>query len=1366
MSAVATSVISAATAAAAKTINKIDSEEGKKEYNAVETVQEAFHIKKLLDYLPIIVLVLIVFISIVSSDLLKDNWHVFATLVIAFVFVSFIHYFTPSKMLELENSSIPPAFMPKLANTIDFSSLNTFYYVIGIAVLGLGIALGFTSIHVSGRSTDYDPSSGLITVGSLLLIAGFLYFLLIAFKYIPVIADKIPFVQNFTPSNIPLFILFIIAGIPLVVRGSEMKNDLGSKLKDDKFASDEYKTSIANTSADAMLGTGLFFQIAVFIAIGYCLWSLVSEGKLTDMTPIFKVTALILFFGLIILCATFFSKSLGGLGFEKSPEQKEKGSTYEDKAFLVHGIIYMIAGIVFCLILFGQAERLKVFNGTLVFLPIALFIFVLISWGFVDQEANKTVDLNVIKDDKDSVYYKRLRQEAIKEVQKNSPNTEKFDEAVDKSIEERLQKMGDQTKSPVKAVVGVSSFVSIIIIVFSIIVYYYRLLFMDSDEINDDIKKKLKADKMLSTDWDKILTEIDENKSSESKTAVRFAKWFSLIPFLSVILIILWVSVLFTRVTTSTKTSEWIASKFTGDMFPRVKELIDTFFIVIIVGLSLCAILLLPMVKEMNVGGLDSMLKFAESVQVWQFKQNDTNTTRGGWIGVLVFIAVFGFGLSWWWHYLVRIKPAEDAKSGASLPVIPENWGWAIAFVVLLAICAIPTGYHIFSNGIHKDFEKEFWVKRWLRQLLTIVYLIPWLIIVLLRAGIYGIGSLTGIREFIDKRNEEFGKLKFWEWNAGDIDLRMFPTDNTPPTPASVTSVHQNAPAAAAATASATPGASDTTAGISETKVGAIGKLIKVLLLTISFVILILAVVYYVYKIDAEFVNKGADTDTVASGGIMANLNSPTAHTIYVLIAIVAVAGGVAALREKFKTANNNQTPEKYLFDDMKTEDQQKPLRQLAFGATHIVYVILMVIVWIYDREKDDKERMSVTGMTILGIAILFFHYGLEFIDTLNPSKTIGGTESKPSVADLFKNIRFIINTVFFIILCTLAYYKQHGVMVVLILAMFIFHLTKSVVGLKILKLLWLGILFIPCLFLDMLTSSQSVVGDTTRPIWIIVAIELLLIAILYGGPYLLNYIGASASQIVAAPVSLKQKYDTNLNTQSPQIFIYHNTGIDRTPEDKAANCPVEEKVRYNYSISGWFFLNNAVSSSNTDLEIFDFGGVPRMTYNKSTTEFKLWCNTLDMSGSPLSRPTLIYNSRENYNTIIKGADKNKQDQIRMMVDNDEELDVSIPLQKWNYFVVNYNGKTMDVFMNNRLLVRSDFIMPDIAMKPITVGDTSNNKGLNGSICNFAFHKVPLTKEQMRWTYNMLKSQNPPMIGMKTIVDEAKEAGTTTIYSK
>jgi hypothetical protein len=90
----------------------------------------------------------------------------------------------------------------------------------------------------------------------------------------------------------------------------------------------------------------------------------------------------------------------------------------------------------------------------------------------------------------------------------------------------------------------------------------------------------------------------------------------------------------------------------------------------------------------------------------------------------------------------------------------------------------------------------------------------------------------------------------------------------------------------------------------------------------------------------------------------------------------------------------------------------------------------------------------------------------------------------------------------------------------------------------------------------------------------------------------------------------------------------------------------------------------------------------------------------------------------------------------------------------------------MDFFLNNKFVAKSNFIMPDIQLKPITVGDTDKNNGLNGSICNFAFHKVPLTKEQMRWTYNMLKSQNPPMIGMATVEDEIKATGSTTVYSR
>jgi hypothetical protein len=1389
----------AAVAAVAAAIRILDpnTDDGKTEKNAISLLEDSLHIKKISNYLPIIVLVVILLITFVSSELLIGNWPIFVSLILTFLYVLYIHYLSPNNFLKLQNdenatilpsppdesfnSNTPPLFTWPMPGYDDFSPTGEdvqFYVIIPIIFI-LGLGMGFGSIQASDKVSNFDLTRSMIGFGSILLIGALI------FGIYKIFGEKEPLREW-----IHYIVISFLIGVPMIVRGNEIQINMDN-VKDDPLSTKENKETFAKSSADLILGFGLFFQIAVFLAFGYLIWRNVKpedKGGSTKVGIILKIIIFIIGIPASIFLAAS-QKSKGLVGAKDLTE-------YGQKVFLVHGIIWFIALVGLIITLFGDTLQIIIHK---LLIPISVFVLIIVGYisfpitfaatNLVEPSAGDIFNKEKKTDNEfaKSGYYQQLRQEVMKDLAKKDPNIVIDEKAIKDAIQTRVDEDKKKTFAPINAMLSVVSILSVIIAFFILMCYNVRLKLAycgnipdsyeywlkesffytiminpdcnDVDTPDDDvIQKKIKEDKMTSDDWDKLL--IDH--SDKSTSFIRFAKWFSMIPFLSVILLVMWVSVLFTNVTTSPKTSDWIASKFTGDMFPRVKELIDAFFIVIIVGLLLCAILLLPIVKEMNVGGLDSILKFAQSVQVWQFNMNDSKTNKGIITGLIFFLAVFFIGLSWWWRYLDVDKSSQESKTGRDLPVVPENWGWAIAFVILLALCLIPTGYHMWA-GLHDDFENENVVKRVFRSILTTIYLVPWLFIILFRAGIYSIASLSGIQDFIVARNKELDKLKFWKWNAGEIDLRMFPTDNEPPTPASVTSVHKNAKNAM--DVDNENGATEPT-GISETKVSAIGKLIKVLLLTISFVILILAVIYYVYKIDAEFVNKGAGADTIASGGIMANLNSPTAHTIYVLIAIVAVAGVVAYIREKFKQSNNDKTPENYLFDDMKTEDEQKPLRQLAFGATHIVYVILMVIVWIYDREKDDKERMSVTGMTVLGIAILFFHYGLEFIDTLNPAKMVGGTETKPSITDLFSNVRFIINTVFFIVLCALAYYKQHGVMVVLILFMFIFHLTKSYIGLKILKLIWLGIIFIPCLFLDMLTSSQSAVGDTTRTIWIIVAIEILLIAILYGGPYLLNYIGASASQIVAAPVSLKQKYDTKLNTQSPQIFIYHNTGIDRTPEDKAANCPVEEKKRYNYSISGWFFLNNMSTPVNQHLEIFDFGGVPKMTYNSSSAELILSCNTLDISGSPKSTSTMIYNSKTNYNTIIAGKNENKKNQIRMLIDNEEELDVSIPLQKWNYFVVNYNGKTMDFFMNNRLLIRSDFIMPDIVLKPITIGYTDNNKGLNGSICNFAFHKVPLTKEQIRWTYTMLKSQNPPMIGMKTIKDEVKEAGTTTMYSK
>ena len=1327
----------------------------------------------LLNYIPVIILAIILLIGFVTWDLMTGNWPIFVSLILTFIYVAYVHYLSPKRFIAMkkdDNLTILPQAPDGRSGIFDNLGGSEIFMRYGVPLIlfvaGLGMGLG--SMYLSKIDNSYITQT-MIGIGSIMLIIGVLRGAWGIYKKLN---------SNGDDSSVYFLsvIISIAVGIPLIVRGKQIQ-DKNEEISKDASISEDTQKEITEGAADVALGTGLFFQIVGFMVAGHLIW-INSKDVLTTKTKYF--------IGLAIFVVMLILSSISLAASQKDPNiaGAKDLSTYGQKVYLVHGIIWLIAMVGLLLSIFGQSKQYD-FHNVMRFILIVIVIGV----GYITFPT--IVQTNLIKTptvgDKDfekSEYYQQLRTEVIKELQKKDPNATTGGREFNEAIETRLSEEKKKSETPTSAMLWTSVGVSIFIVGFIFWCTKERLYLVGNGEDSKtlplsitEFKDKIIDDKMTSDDWDKELGKTD------IPLKVRFAKWFSLIPFLSMILLLMWVSVLFTNVTTSAKTSDWIASKFSGDMFPRVKELIDAFFIVLIVGFVLCAIMLLPFVKEMNIGGLESILTFAESVQVWQFNKNENSKVKGVFWAIVAVIAVFVIGLSWWWDYLIK---NNDDIADNKKPALPENWGWAIAFVVLLAVWAIPTGYHL-PAGTQPDFQKENRLKRILRSILTTVYLVPWFIIVLFRLGLYSVASLSGLPDLEKKRDDTIELLKFWKWgtttNEGGKyfpDLRLFPLDDSPPKPKDVSSVPFSAadaaPDAAAAAETNAPAVS-----LNETKVNAVGTLIKTLLLTMAFVIVILVVVYYVYKIDAEFVNPGGDAASKASGGIMANLDSPTAHIIYFIITIVGIAGLVAYLREKFKTANNNKNPEDYLFDDMKTEDETKPLRQLAFGATHIIYVILMVIVWVYDRDKDDKSRMSVTGMTVLGIAILLFHYGLEFMDTMKTQepaaaatgaaaegeaekKEAAAAGEKPSVTDLFTNIRFVINTVFFIVLCALAYYKQHGAMVALILAMFIFHLTKSALGVKLLKLLWLGIIYIPCLFLDLIQSSQGAVGDTTRPIWIILAIEILLITILYGGPYLINYIGASASQIVAAPVSLKEKYDTNLTTQSEQIFIYHNTGMDRTPADDAANCPIEEKKRYNYSISGWFLLNNASSSVNQDLEIFDFGGVPKMTYNTAKAELKLKCNIIDISSNlPIdANGTEIYNSKTAYNAIIRGKSTEAQTKLRMLQDKeDAELDVSIPLQKWNYFVVNYNGKTMDLFLNTKLIFKSDFIMPDIQLKPITVGDTTNRKGLNGSVCNFAFHKTPLTKEQIRWTYTMFKSLDPPLIGMKTIQDDVKEAGTT-----
>jgi hypothetical protein len=1355
-------------------------------------------VSKLIDLLPLIIISVIVLVGFFTWEVFTQHLAPFILLITSILFAIWLYSGDIKSYLRWKDAGEAadgdPIIPPPDGDGLDLP-LNIIMLIVGgvVALLATGLTLGITSYkignNIGSTSTQINVMNtfgyGFIGVGGIIIIS----LLWKAFRSsnddgaAGGAGD-----QDGGGSNIFKIIGALISsafGIYMVTRAMNLKTAQSQEVTD----TGAVPTSIANT----VLNIGIVMQviallIAVYMMYRYKVFHLVDGAGIAAKAFKFTLPIICAIAGVIFILSHY--------NVIPSAEGVEKG-TDQNNMYAAHSIVYFILAGITLLMGLGTMNTFTMFKGLGIVAVLGLIgVFF---WNFIELNINDNFNLDPINDAKNgNAYYQQVRDEVIKELKASGKPDDVTDTVIDRKIEERVNELNTSNQT---AVLTANNMLLIIVVILTIIIaliYAAKMKivecaalpvsfknvfigdcnntdYVDNSALNKQFDNGGPAniEKMTGDDWDKVMG--DTTSGDFSKVGVTLASMSRWIPFFTIILIILCVSILFTNVTTSEATMEWIAKSFRGDMFPKVKSLLDTFFIVFIVGLLLCSLLLIPFVRKQNVGGLDVITKFIDSIQVWQYKER--TTPPGISNGLSVFgglIVVLGAGLSWYWTYL-------GTKSDDDEP-LPDNFKLPFAVVIIFAICCIPAFFHLPGSEVHKDFEEDGMFKRGLRLFLTSAYLVPLLLIFVFKVMVYFIPYFIG-RQF-NKPNlqepleKEIGKINFIKWYAAKddknrgTDLRMFGLGDIL-LPKDVVSGGAVAAPAVPAPAPGSPAAPPavTTETVEKSKVNAVGQLIKVIFIVIIFVILILFIVYTVYKISAEKQSDGASS--TADGGFVAQLNTPTAHAIYVIMAIVAIAGFVAYLREKFKSANT-QTPEDYVFNDLKPEDSNSPMRQLTFGMTHIIYIILMIVVLIYDTDIDDKGRMSVIGITVLGVAIIFFHYVLELIDNKLPPEPGAAADAVPKLApmsNLLSNIRFIVNTVFLIILSILAYYKQHGVMVALIVIMFFFHLSKSILGVKLLKLLWAGIIYIPCLFLDLLKSSQSAVGDTTRTIWIIVAIEVVLIAILYGGPYLVNYIGASASQIVARPVSLKQLYDTNLTTQSKEIFIYHNTGIDRTDADKAANCPPEEKKKYHYAISGWFFLNNNINTKTSDLEIFNFGDVPKMTYNPSKNELKIICDLLSMSNGGASTATELYNSRKNYNAVSRAGhaneDLNKQVKsiVEMSLEGDE-LDADILLQKWNYFVINYDGKTMDFFLNNKLVFKSEFIMPDIQLKPITVGSTTNNKGLNGSICNFAFHKYPLTKEQIRWTYNMLKSQNPPMIGMSTVEDQVSVTDTTKVYSR
>ena len=107
---------------------------------------------------------------------------------------------------------------------------------------------------------------------------------------------------------------------------------------------------------------------------------------------------------------------------------------------------------------------------------------------------------------------------------------------------------------------------------------------------------------------------------------------------------------------------------------------------------------------------------------------------------------------------------------------------------------------------------------------------------------------------------------------------------------------------------------------------------------------------------------------------------------------------------------------------------------------------------------------------------------------------------------------------------------------------------------------------------------------------------------------------------------------------------------------------------------------------------------------------------------------------------------KNEIKIITQTEGNNEKIlykSTAFKMQKWNHIVINYDGLSMDIFINNELVSTTEGAIPYNDNTQITSGNAS---GIYGGICNVLYFNDNITRGKIEWLYNSVKLLNPPVI--------------------
>lgn len=366
-----------------------------------------------------------------------------------------------------------------------------------------------------------------------------------------------------------------------------------------------------------------------------------------------------------------------------------------------------------------------------------------------------------------------------------------------------------------------------------------------------------------------------------------------------------------------------------------------------------------------------------------------------------------------------------------------------------------------------------------------------------------------------------------------------------------------------------------------------------------------------------------------------------------------------------------------------------------------IVIIYIIMIISILSIKNFQPYINNIPNISLIFILVTFSLGGLFAI-----TKTLFGnnyTTNEKILTTIGQSLLLIIGIVIVILLLifTLRYPLVESVISI---SSYIFIIGSIILGLSLLykefkftnnKYInsiknqpFLGLIFnlifyLPCLIIDIIDFVKYQYNITTKTTLIIFILEVILVVLYYITPILkrlyIEYFDKNTTHLLIDPIYLNkettlgnfQNHQANLKTTESEIFTY------------------------NYAVNLKIWINPQPPSTSN-------------AYSKNTNIFNYGNKIL-----------ISHDDNKIYFTALT----NKTELITLYI-----LE-KIPYQKWINIIINYNGGTLDLFLDGKLISSEINIVPYMSNDLVIVGE---NNGIHGGIKNILYYNNVLDLNKIK----------------------------------